>query len=61
KRTVALIHTDCIVRACHIIPVYDRRHLLPYDFDFSYSHIAFRTFYLNRYTDYHTHECYPLT
>ncbi|KAH9916928.1 uncharacterized protein B0H18DRAFT_1087215 [Fomitopsis serialis] len=48
ERTVGLIHTDCIVRR------------LPADFDFSYSHLAFKRFYLNKWADYHVHECYPL-
>ncbi|KAH9918159.1 uncharacterized protein B0H18DRAFT_1086893 [Fomitopsis serialis] len=59
ERAVGLIHTDCIVRACHTPPVYGRGRL-PADFDFSYSHLAFKRFYLNKWADYHVHECYPL-
>ncbi|KIJ58889.1 hypothetical protein HYDPIDRAFT_177978 [Hydnomerulius pinastri MD-312] len=58
RRTVGLIHTDCIVRACHLIGRYgsDR---LPLDFDFTFSLDAFKSFYLNKYADYHSHECIP--
>ncbi|KAH9916450.1 uncharacterized protein B0H18DRAFT_939252 [Fomitopsis serialis] len=59
ERDVGLVHTDCIVRACHLAPLYGRAPL-PTDFDFSYSHVAFGSFYYNKYVDYHAHECYPL-
>ena len=59
ERTVGLIHTDCIVRACHVPPIYGRGRL-PTDFHFSYCHLVFKQFYLNKWSDYHSHECYPL-
>ena len=60
ERDYGLIHTDCIVRGCHLAPVYGRARL-PADFEFSYSHVAFKMFYFSKYIDYHAHECYPVT
>ncbi|KAH7904691.1 hypothetical protein BJ138DRAFT_1236212 [Hygrophoropsis aurantiaca] len=54
--SIGLIHTDCIIRACHLIPRYGRWKL-PLDFNFTYSLDTFKSFYLNKYADYHTHEC----
>ncbi|KAH7904233.1 hypothetical protein BJ138DRAFT_1019410, partial [Hygrophoropsis aurantiaca] len=54
--SIGLIHADCIVRACHLIPRYGRQRL-PLDFNFTYSLDTFKSFYLNKYADYHTHEC----
>jgi hypothetical protein len=48
ERTLGLIHTDCIVRACHLIPVYGRS-CLPADFNYSNSLRAFKSYYLNKY------------
>ncbi|KAI0717299.1 hypothetical protein C8Q72DRAFT_962343 [Fomitopsis betulina] len=58
ERDIGLVHTDCIVRSCHLAPVYGPAPL-PTDFDFSYAHIVFDSFYYSKYVDYHTHECYP--
>lgn len=59
ERKLALIHTDCIVRACQIIGFYGTD-FIPEGFHHSYTHHAFSRFYFNKYADYHTHECYPL-
>ncbi|KAH9937976.1 hypothetical protein B0H21DRAFT_698721 [Amylocystis lapponica] len=56
ERTIGLIHLDCVVRACHLIGVYGKTSV-PVDFHFSYSLDVFRAFYINRYADYHSHEC----
>lgn len=58
KRNVGLIHLDCIARSCHLIGV-SRGQLLPKDFKFWQSHAAFKSFYVNRYSDYHMHETGP--
>lgn len=56
KRVTGLVHIDSIVRAVHLMPVF--RHLqMPHDFHFSYSLDAFTCFYVNKYVDYHSHEC----
>ncbi|TDL19558.1 hypothetical protein BD410DRAFT_726969 [Rickenella mellea] len=55
-QTVGLVHLDCIVRACHLIGVYGQTRI-PVDFHFEDSLDAFKAFYVNRYADYHSHEC----
>jgi hypothetical protein len=59
RRELALVHTDHIFRSCHLIGRYGTARI-PHTFHFSLSHVAFRTFYLNRYADYHAHECIPV-
>ncbi|KAA1472182.1 hypothetical protein DENSPDRAFT_778039 [Dentipellis sp. KUC8613] len=56
KRTIGVVHMDCLVRACHLIPVYGQTRL-PVGFRRTDSHIAFKGYYVNHYIDYHTHEC----
>jgi hypothetical protein len=58
RRRLALVHTDHIFRACHLIGHYGTARM-PVQFHFSRSHVAFRAFYLNHYADYHAHECIP--
>ncbi|KAI0038730.1 hypothetical protein FA95DRAFT_1659879, partial [Auriscalpium vulgare] len=58
RRTLGVVHLDTIVRSCHLIGVYDSTYL-PKDFHFSHTHVAFRAFYVNRYSDYHMHEILP--
>ncbi|KAH7904126.1 hypothetical protein BJ138DRAFT_1019557, partial [Hygrophoropsis aurantiaca] len=57
--TIGIVHTDCIFRACHLMPRFGGDTQLPYDFHFSYTLDAFQSFYLNKYIDYHSHECAP--
>lgn len=54
NRNIGLVHTDCIIRGCHLVGVYGR-HRVPRDFHFSLSLDAF-DIYLNHYIDYHAHE-----
>ncbi|KAH9930567.1 hypothetical protein B0H21DRAFT_781092 [Amylocystis lapponica] len=56
QRVVTLIHLDSIVRAVHLIGVYHAT-LIPTDFHFSYTLDVFDAFYVNKYADYHSHEC----
>lgn len=58
RRSVALVHIDCVVRACHLIGVYGTTPV-PLRFHFADSLDAFKAFYLNRFADYHSHECIP--
>ncbi|KDQ55244.1 hypothetical protein JAAARDRAFT_134224, partial [Jaapia argillacea MUCL 33604] len=51
-RTIGLVHTDCIICAVHLLPVF-RDCRIPPDFHFSYSLDAFTAFYVNKYADYH--------
>ena len=53
-----VIHTDCIVRACHLIPDFGAA-LLPGDLNYSHALDAFNRYNLSKYADYHTFECYP--
>ncbi|KDQ54013.1 hypothetical protein JAAARDRAFT_697367, partial [Jaapia argillacea MUCL 33604] len=54
RQTIGLVHTDCIVRAIHLLPDF-RDCRIPPDFHFSYSLDAFTAFYVNKYADYHSH------
>lgn len=58
RRAVAVIHLDCIARSCHIIGV-SGKSFLRKDFKHWQSHLGFKAFYLNRYSDYHMHETGP--
>lgn len=52
----SVVHIDSFIRGVHLIPVYNGVKM-PRNFHFSYSLDAFKAFYLNRFADYHTHEC----
>lgn len=58
RRTLDIINLDAVFRSCHLIGV-TGQDFLPLDFDYSFSLDAFDSFYLNRYSDYHMHECGP--
>lgn len=58
RRPIDIIPLDAIFRACHLMGRTSST-LLPRDFNFSFTHNTFRTFYLNKYGDYHSHECFP--
>lgn len=58
SRPIDIIPLDSIFRACHLMGRTTSA-FLPRDFNFSYSHTAFKTFFLNKYADYHSHECLP--
>ncbi|KAJ7482263.1 hypothetical protein B0H11DRAFT_2418405 [Mycena galericulata] len=55
RRSLAVVHLDCIARAAHLLPVYGAA-FLPDDFHFSYSLDSFRAFFVSRFADHHTHE-----
>jgi hypothetical protein len=59
RRKIGLVHLDCIVRSCLLQGVTNEKHL-PKDFHYSDTHVAFKSFYVSKYADYHTHEIYPL-
>lgn len=52
---VSLIHTDCILRGAHLIPIFGRD-MVPSELHFSESLDAFAAFYVNRYIDHHAFE-----
>ncbi|KAH7905005.1 hypothetical protein BJ138DRAFT_1233720 [Hygrophoropsis aurantiaca] len=55
KRMQSVIHLDVILRSAHLIPVFGDG-ALPPDFHFSYSLDAFKSYYVNKYADHHSHE-----
>ncbi|TBU25238.1 hypothetical protein BD311DRAFT_780434 [Dichomitus squalens] len=55
ERAVGVVSLDCIVRACHLMPVFGTTRM-PITFHFSDTLDAFRSYYVNRYIDYHAHE-----
>ncbi|KAF7338931.1 hypothetical protein MVEN_01969200 [Mycena venus] len=55
RKSLAVIHLDCIARAAHLLPIYGSAFLAE-DFHFSYSLDAFRAFFVNRFVDHHSHE-----
>lgn len=54
QRTLAVIHLDCVARAAHLLPVYGPS-FIPDDFHFSDALDAFRSYFVNRHIDHHTH------
>lgn len=55
RRSLAVVHIDCIVRAAHLLPVFGSS-ALPEDFHFSVSLDVFRSYFINKYADHHVHE-----
>jgi len=56
KHTREIIHLESIICACHLIGVY-QNDSIPTDFHFAFTHDSFQYLYLNKYIDYHSHEC----
>lgn len=54
-RVRGVIHVDTILRAAHLIPVYQTIQI-PANFHFSDSLDAFKTYYVNKFADHHAHE-----
>jgi hypothetical protein len=55
RRTLAIVHLDCVARAAHLLPVYGPS-FIPEDFHFSDALDAFRAYFVNRHIDHHSHE-----
>ncbi len=55
SRVMTVIPLTSIARACHLMPRLLNTHLPP-QFHFSETLEAFRTYYVNAYIDYHSHE-----
>ncbi|KDQ49560.1 hypothetical protein JAAARDRAFT_186918 [Jaapia argillacea MUCL 33604] len=55
RRSMAVVHIDCIARSTHLIGVYGSG-FLPEDFHFSFTLDAFRSYYVNKYGDHHSHQ-----
>lgn len=54
-RNVSIIHVDSIVRAAHLLPIFDQQPL-PHTLNYTKTLDAFRGFYVNKYIDYHAYE-----
>jgi hypothetical protein len=54
RRTLDIIHLNCVARAAHLLPVYGSS-LVPEDFHFSDALDAFRAYFVNPYVDHHSH------
>jgi hypothetical protein len=55
RRTVAIIHLDCVARGAHLLPVYGSS-FIPHDFHFSDALDAFKAYFVNRHVDHHSHD-----
>jgi hypothetical protein len=57
RRHMDLIRLEDIVRGCHLVPEYGERWID--HTHFSHSLLRYRTFFVNHYIDFHSHECIP--
>lgn len=55
RRSLAVIHLDCIARGAHLLPIFGSS-FLPEDFHFSDSLHAFRGYFVSRHADHHMYE-----
>ena len=52
---VSVIHIDSIVRAAHLLPIFDQQ-TLPHTLNYTKTLDSFQGFYVNKYIDYHAYE-----
>ena len=55
-RFMSVVHVDSIIRAAHLLPVFQGSATLPPQLTFSQTLDSFRAFYINKYIDYHAFE-----
>lgn len=55
RRAVEVIHIDSIARGAHLLPVYGTAYL-PEDLEYTDALDVFKSFFVNKFTDHHTHE-----
>ncbi|KAJ3551631.1 hypothetical protein NM688_g4593 [Phlebia brevispora] len=55
SRLYGVIHLDTILRAAHLLPLFGDA-ILPPNFESSWSLDAFRSYYINKFADHHSHE-----
>jgi hypothetical protein len=55
-RVMSVIHVDSIIRAAHLLPVFQGDMTVPREIDFSHTLDIFTAFYVNKYIDYHAFE-----
>ena len=56
-RDVSVIHIDSIVRAAHLLPIFDKQPL-PHTLNYTRTLDSFQGFYVNKYIDYHVYEAF---
>ena len=54
-RDISVIHIDAIVRAAHLLPIFDQEPL-PHALNYTKTLDSFHGFYVNKYIDYHAYE-----
>ncbi|KAH9965083.1 hypothetical protein BJV74DRAFT_911363 [Russula compacta] len=55
RRTLAIIHLDCVARAAHLLPIYSSS-FIPEDFHFLDALDVFCAYFVNRHIDHHSHD-----
>jgi hypothetical protein len=55
-RIMSVIHIDSIIRAAHLLPVFQGDASVPREINFSHTLDIFAAFYINKYIDYHAFE-----
>ena len=55
KHNVSVIHIDNIIRAVHLLPIFNQQPL-PHTLNYTKTLDSFRGFYVNKYIDYHAYE-----
>jgi hypothetical protein len=55
-RVMSVIHVDAIIRAVHLLPVFQVNATIPREINFTHTLDTFTAFYVNRYIDYHAFE-----
>ena len=56
SRSMSVVHVDSIVRAAHLLPIFQASSTLPPQLTFCQTLDSFRAFYINKYIDYHAFE-----
>ena len=56
SRIMSVVHLDSIVRAVHLLPVFNGDAPIPREINFTHTLNVFQSFYLNKYIDYHAFE-----
>ena len=56
SRIMSVVHLDSIIRAVHLLPVFKDDTPIPREINFTHTLNVFKSFYLNKYIDYHAFE-----
>ncbi|KAH9954878.1 hypothetical protein BGW80DRAFT_1439609 [Lactifluus volemus] len=56
RRNKSVVHLDALLRAAHLIPVYDASERVPLEIESTISLDTFKAYYVNKYIDHHAHE-----